>query len=99
MKMTENNSFTRKCIVTNQIIEVSNLIRFDYKKQTNEIKIDWNNNLNGRGAYFIPTVDNWQKLKKTKSLNRVFKTNFTFEKYEEIEKELKELLWAKRITE
>ncbi|WP_223216326.1 YlxR family protein [Mycoplasmopsis cynos] len=96
MKMNEINSLKRKCIITNQIIEISKLIRFDYKKATNILKIDWDKNMNGRGAYFVPEKQNWEKIKKTRALNRIFKTNFTFELYLKLEPELEEKLWAKK---
>ncbi|UWV81335.1 YlxR family protein [Mycoplasmopsis cynos] len=33
-------------------------------KRTNILKIDWNKNMNGRGAYFVPEKQNWEKIKK-----------------------------------
>ncbi|UWV82478.1 YlxR family protein [Mycoplasmopsis cynos] len=52
--------------------------------------------MNGRGAYFVPEKQNWEKIKKTRALNRIFKTNFTFELYLKLEPELEEKLWAKK---
>ncbi|WP_233262747.1 YlxR family protein [Mycoplasma sp. NEAQ87857] len=87
-----NKTYTRKCIVTNQIVDISLLVRFNYNKKTQEVTLDLNKNLPNRGAYFIPNATNWAKLKKTKALNRVFRTNFTKETYETIEQQLMEVL-------
>ncbi|MBN4084282.1 YlxR family protein [Mycoplasma sp. CSL10166] len=95
-----NHNFTRKCIITNQIVDIKNLIRFNYLKNNNHATLDLKRELNGRGAYFIPSEENWNKIKKTKALNRVFKSNISKENYFEIEQELKEVfLWLKKHKE
>ncbi|WP_426460953.1 YlxR family protein [Mycoplasma hafezii] len=92
-KTNLNNNFTRKCIVTNQIVDISQLVRFDYQKSTQTITLDLNRTKQGRGAYFIPTSQNWEKIKKTKALNRVFRFNVPKETYDTIEQELKGVLY------
>ncbi|WP_254616012.1 YlxR family protein [Mycoplasma sp. OR1901] len=100
MKNKINRNFTRKCIATNQIIDVENLIRFNYVKTENKVTLDLKRESNGRGAYFIPSEENWNKIKKTKALNRVFKSNISNDNYLEIEQQLKEVfLWLKKHTE
>ncbi|WP_027121411.1 YlxR family protein [Mycoplasma leonicaptivi] len=100
MKTETNQNYTRKCIVTNNIINIDNLIRFDYNKKDNLITLDLNKSKKGRGAYFIPTQENWLKLKKTKALNRTFRTNVDMEVYNTIEQQLQEEeLWQKKQTE
>ncbi|EIE40663.1 YlxR family protein [Mycoplasmopsis canis] len=97
--MKIENNLKRKCIVTNEIIDVSFLVRFDFKKDNNSVSIDWDKNKKGRGAYFIPSEENWLKLIKIRALNRAFRTNVSSETYEKLDKELKEYLWAKKIQE
>lgn len=92
-----NKNHSRKCIVTNQIKPITELIRFDYNKNTGLISLDLNKSLKGRGAYFIPTVENWERIKIRKGLNKVFKFNVTKQTYEQIEKELKEAECLKKI--
>ncbi|WP_036463963.1 YlxR family protein [Mycoplasmopsis sturni] len=88
--MIKNKNFTRKCIATNQIVDVSQLVRFDLNKNK-EIRLDLKRELNGRGAYMIYSPENWAKIKKTKALNRVFRFGVSPEKYLEIEQELLEV--------
>lgn len=88
--MIKNNNFTRKCIATNQIVDVSQLVRFDLNKNK-EIRLDLKRELNGRGAYMIYSPENWAKIKKNKVLNRVFHFGVSTEKYLEIEQELLEV--------
>ncbi|QNM93503.1 YlxR family protein [Mycoplasma sp. Pen4] len=84
---------TRKCIVTQQILPVDELIRFDYNKKTNTVSLDLNKNLKGRGAYFAPSIQNWEKLVKTRCLNRAFRTNVPAETYQNLALQLKEVLY------
>ncbi|MFV8459075.1 YlxR family protein [Mycoplasma sp. CR] len=93
--MIENKIYTRKCIATNQIIEVDKLVRFSFDKETNLVELDLDHNKLKRGAYFIPTQENWNYIKKNRALNRVFRTNIKPEVYTEIEEQLKEVLYDK----
>ncbi|WP_245597282.1 YlxR family protein [Mycoplasma buteonis] len=88
-----NSNYARKCIVTNTIVPIEKLVRFDYVKSENLITLDLSKNKKGRGAYFIPTLANWEKIKKSKALNRVFRFNVDKEVYEQIEQQLKEVLY------
>ncbi|MEA4115229.1 YlxR family protein [Mycoplasma sp. 744] len=94
MKTDRKTLTKRKCFITNQIYPVNLLIRIDYKKTTNQIQLDLNNNLKGRGAYFYPTKENWEKILKFKGLNRIFRTNVTRDTYEKINKELEQIEWV-----
>lgn len=95
----KNSNYTRKCVVTNQILDISNLIRFDFNKKNNKITLDWLKNKKGRGCYLKNDPTLWDKFKKTKALNRAFRINISNETYLEIEKELMEVLWLKNKTE
>ncbi|TQC53996.1 YlxR family protein [Mycoplasmopsis mucosicanis] len=91
------NQTTRKCIVSGKILPVDELIRFDYKKDTNTISLDLDKTKKGRGCYLYLSEENWACVLKTKALNRAFRTNVTKETYAQIEKELKEAKCLKRI--
>ncbi|MFV8499550.1 YlxR family protein [Mycoplasma sp. VS424B] len=93
--MTENKNYTRKCIATNAITPIDKLVRFSFDKETNLVELDLDHNKLKRGAYFIPTQENWNYIKKTRALNRVFRTNISPEVYIEIEEQLKEVLYGK----
>ncbi|MCT4469544.1 YlxR family protein [Mycoplasma sp. HS2188] len=80
----------RKCIITNQILEVANLIRFDYDKKNNQISLDLDKNMKGRGAYLLLNEQTWQQVLKTKALNRTFRTNVSRETYIKIQHQLEE---------
>lgn len=88
--MSENNTFKRKCIITNCIVDANKLVRFDFDKKNNIITLDIKRQKKGRGAYFLPTIANWEALKKSKGLNRAFRTNVSKNTYDAIEQELKE---------
>ncbi|QSF13566.1 YlxR family protein [Mycoplasma sp. Mirounga ES2805-ORL] len=99
MKIEINKIFKRKCIITNQIIEANKLIRFDYDKKNNIITLDIQKNKKGRGAYFLPSEENWQKIVKTRGLNRAFRTKVSNETYKSIEQQLEEHACLKKIQE
>ncbi len=92
----KNKFYTRKCIVTNSIVNVENLIRFSFDKENKIIKLDLNKTKKGRGAYLLYSPENWMKLKKTKSFNRVFKFNFSSETYLKLEQELLEVVYEQK---
>ncbi|AKA50003.1 hypothetical protein VO56_01930 [Mycoplasmopsis gallinacea] len=92
--MNEKNKipYTRKCIITNEIVNHELLIRFDYNKSKNEVNLDLDRTLKGRGCYMLLNVENWTKAKKTKALNRAFRTNVSKETYDKIDKIIQEVL-------
>ncbi|WP_406616011.1 YlxR family protein [Mycoplasmopsis hyopharyngis] len=96
-EIKKNYNFTRKCIATNQITDIKNLIRFNLSKVQKKVTLDLKRTKKGRGAYFIPTVENWEKIVKTKSLNRVFRLNVDKKNYEKIQKELEDKKCLKKI--
>ena len=79
--------YTRKCIVTNQILPVDQLIRF-VKTKDGLIKIEKKTKLLGRGAYCLNNLESINELFKKKLLNRSFKTNISNEVYEKLKKEV-----------
>ncbi|EGV00515.1 hypothetical protein MCSF7_03153 [Mycoplasmopsis columbina SF7] len=81
----------RKCFISNEFYSTQELLRFNYNKKTNEIVLDLNNELKGRGAYFYPTQTNWNLIVKNKGLNRAFRTNVSRETYTKISEQLEEL--------
>lgn len=97
--MKTDKILTRKCIASMQIIPVEYLVRFDYQKQNNTLTIDQSKTKKGRGAYFLPTIENWAIIKKKRALNRSLRANITLEQYENLEAQLKELIWAKNKPE
>ncbi|WP_029513694.1 YlxR family protein [Mycoplasmopsis primatum] len=99
MKKIENNyaSYNRKCIATGIIKSSNQMLRFDYNKKENIILLDLNRELKGRGAYFIPTIANWEFIIKHKCLNKTFRTAVAKETYELFDKQLKEGKWLKEI--
>ena len=95
--MNKNNAFTRKCIVTNEIRDVNELIRFNLSKVQKKVTLDLKRTKKGRGAYFYPTYNNWEKIVKGKALTRTFRINVPKETYEKIYKELETKKCLKRI--
>ncbi|WP_406616924.1 YlxR family protein [Mycoplasmopsis adleri] len=97
MTETQNKNFSRKCIATGLLKPEDELIRFDYNKRESLVRLDLKRNLKGRGAYFIPTLENWKLILKRRILNKVFRTQIDQKVYETIEKELKEAKCLKEI--
>ncbi|WP_233091222.1 YlxR family protein [Mycoplasmopsis gallinacea] len=85
-------SYTRKCIITNEIVNHELLIRFDYNKSKNEVNLDLDRTLKGRGCYMLLNAENWAKAKKTKALNCAFRTNVSKETYDKIDTIIQEVL-------
>ncbi|MGZ9800200.1 YlxR family protein [Mycoplasma sp. AC1221] len=97
--MNENlKNFNRKCIATNQIVNVKEMLRFDFNRKANTVILDKNQNMKGRGAYFIPSFENWNKIRRTKALNRTFRTNVTKETYDDLESQIQEVINVKENT-
>lgn len=86
----------RKCFITGEIKSVDELLRFDFDKKNNIISLDIKNIKKGRGAYFVPTIKNWEQIVKTKGLNRVFRTQVSRETYNQITQELEETKCLKK---
>ncbi|WP_318024161.1 YlxR family protein [Mycoplasmopsis meleagridis] len=93
--MKSDKKVTRKCIVTNQIFPVEELVRFNYKKELNEILLDKEKKLKGRGCYFYPTRTNWELLTRKRGLNKAFRTNVSNETYNKFTADLEELKWLR----
>ena len=77
----------RTCIVCRTKQDKRNLIRIA-KNKNGKISVDKNYTLDGRGAYICQDTACYDKLIKTKALNRAFKQNISQENYEEIIKQL-----------
>ncbi|QCZ36446.1 YlxR family protein [Mycoplasma nasistruthionis] len=90
--MKNEINYTRKCIATNQIVPINQLVRFDFVRSTNTVTLDLQKDKKGRGAYFIPATKNWELICKSRALNRTFKANISKETYEELFKQLQEVL-------
>ncbi|MEE3928552.1 YlxR family protein [Mycoplasmopsis ciconiae] len=95
----KNINFTRKCVITHEILDISQLIRFDYNKKENLITLDLSRNKKGRGCYLKNDRALWDKFLKSKALNREFRTNVSLIVYEQLLKELEETIWLKNKTE
>ncbi len=73
----------RSCIVCKKKTTKENLIKFVFNKNQ-EIFIEQEKRIDGRGAYICKNLDCIKKCIKTKALNRTFKHNISQEFYEEI---------------
>lgn len=78
----------RTCIVCRKKAGKENFVKI-VKNKNGEIAIEKEIKLDGRGAYICKSGDCLSKLKKSRAINRVFKTNVSDEFYEEIEHETK----------
>ncbi|VEU59822.1 YlxR family protein [Mesomycoplasma neurolyticum] len=79
--------YKRKCIVTNNIISIDELLRFSINKNK-EISVDFHKNLPGRGAYVTNKKEIIEILFKKKLLNKAFKNNIPKEKYAKLMEEI-----------
>ncbi len=70
--MTENKEITRKDILTGNVYPRSKLTRLVLRD--NEILIDKNNSLSGRGAYLLAIESSYQKLSDGRLLSKAFHT-------------------------
>ncbi|WKX02536.1 YlxR family protein [Candidatus Mycoplasma mahonii] len=80
------NNIKRKCIVTNQILDISKMIRV-VRLKNGEFKV--NSLVPGRGAYIINDSNFIDEIKRKKVLNKSFKTNVSSSIYKELEKIMK----------
>lgn len=89
---TDKKQITRKCVYTNQILPIDQLIRIA-KNKDNSIKIDWNNQLKGRGAYIIKNKAIILEALNRKVLHRAFKMNVSQNIYQTIITEVENYGW------
>ena len=66
--------------------EKKEMLRF-VKNKRGEILFDNNQNLEGRGCYVCKNNECLSKLKKTRALNRAFKTNVSEDVYDRLTNE------------
>ncbi|AHH45160.1 YlxR family protein [Mesomycoplasma bovoculi] len=80
-----NLNYNRKCIVCQQVLHVTKLLRFVYKnKQVSIDDLSQNSKISGRGAYVCKQEDQIALLFKKRLLNRSFKTKINSEIYEQL---------------
>ncbi len=78
----------RKCIVTNKVTNINNMIRI-VKDKENNIFLDNNMHLQGRGAYITNEIKLIIQALERKVLNRAFKTNISKDVYDKLKQEVK----------
>ena len=76
----------RTCIVCRKKSSKDNFLKI-VKNKNGEFFIERDVKLDGRGAYICKNKECYEKCKKTKALNRAFKTNVPLSLYEELENE------------
>ncbi|WP_374696732.1 RNase P modulator RnpM [Spiroplasma endosymbiont of Polydrusus formosus] len=79
----------RKCVVSQQMLPKKELVRI-VKTPNKEIIIDPTGKANGRGAYLRPTLEIYEKAKKSNALERALKTKITNKFYEMLYLEINE---------
>ncbi|WP_338955585.1 RNase P modulator RnpM [Spiroplasma endosymbiont of Polydrusus cervinus] len=79
----------RKCVISQQMLPKKELVRI-VKTSNGEIIIDPNGKANGRGAYLRPTLEIYEKAKKSNVLERALKTKLTNQFYEMLYREISE---------
>ena len=77
----------RMCIVCREHSDKKELLRI-VKNKEGEIFVDTTGKANGRGAYICKNPLCFQKLRKTKGLNRAFKCEIKDEVYEKLGEEI-----------
>ncbi|MGL6125176.1 MAG: YlxR family protein [Metamycoplasmataceae bacterium] len=78
----------RKCIVTNKIINIDNMIRI-VRDKNNNFFLDTNKDIQGRGAYITNEFKLIAQALEKKSLNRTFKSNISNDVYNNLKEEVK----------
>ncbi len=78
----------RKCIVTNKIINIDEMIRF-VKDNNNNIFLDNQKKIMGRGAYITKEFSLIIHAIERKLLNKTFKTNISIDVYDRLKQEVK----------
>lgn len=79
----KNKKLTRTCIGCREKKQKQELVRIVLNKN-NEITVDFNNTLDGRGAYICMKEECFEKMKKGNKLKLSLKTNIDNKKYEEL---------------
>ena len=75
------------CIVCRDRSDKKELVRVVGNKN-GEVFLDKTGKANGRGAYICKSKDCFDKLKKTRALNRAFKCEIPLEIYEKLGEEI-----------
>lgn len=73
----------RMCCICRKMMPKNTLLRV-VKNKEGHIFIDESGKANGRGAYICKNMECAMKLKKTRALNRAFKSQVKDEIYEEL---------------
>ncbi|MGL5591832.1 MAG: YlxR family protein [Metamycoplasmataceae bacterium] len=79
----------RKCIITNKIINVNDMIRI-VRDKNNNFFIDINKNIQGRGAYITNEFELIMQALEKKILNKTFRSNISNDVYSSLKQEVKE---------
>lgn len=79
----------RKCIGCNEMKPKRELLRV-VRNQEGEVKLDLTGKAPGRGTYICKNKECFEKMKKTKGLNRAFQCDVPDEIYENLIKEIDE---------
>lgn len=78
-----NKKFIRTCIGCKERKQKQDMIRI-VKTKDNEIKADFKQRLEGRGAYICMSKECFDKMQKRNALKRALKINIENKKYEEL---------------
>ncbi len=80
----------RMCIICRERSDKKELLRI-VKNKDGDIFVDKTGKANGRGAYICSSPECFQKLRKTRGLNRAFKCEIKDEIYDKIGAEIERL--------
>lgn len=75
----------RSCVVSREKLPKQELIRI-VRTTENEVVVDLNGKLNGRGAYLKKDKQIFEKAKKTKVLNKILEVEVKDEVFEQLNK-------------
>lgn len=84
--MNKKNIF-RKCIATNKIININEMIRI-VRDKNNSFFLEKDKYIQGRGAYIYNDFKIINQTLERKLLNKTFKTNISNHTYDELKKEV-----------
>ena len=79
----KNSKEIRTCIGCRNKFHKDNLIRI-VKTSNNDIVVDFNKTLKGRGTYICKNTECFENAVKAKKLSRALKVNVSDEKYNEL---------------
>lgn len=71
--MNNDKKFLRQCLSCRTIESKENLIRITKDSKTNEIKINYNNKINGRSAYICKNIECLESALKKKKIEHSLK--------------------------